>query len=395
MISIKEKKECCGCSACYNVCSQNAIQMSSDKEGFLYPTINTELCNNCGLCEKVCPIKNKTPETKKAQKAFIVQNKDDKILKESTSGGAFTAIAEYVIDNGGVVFGAAFDDDFKVIHTYAETKKDLSKFRNSKYVQSDMGDTFKQAKDFLKEGRLVCFSGTPCQIEGLFAYLMKHYDNLITVDVVCRAVPSPLVWEKYRKMKVDGQKIRSAYFRDKSPYGYNYSQISMTFNEKRIHSGVESDSYLRAFFSNISDRPSCYSCNFRKRYHLSDITLWDCYNVYKFNKDFDDNKGTTRALVHSEKGRKIFSALEDSCRIFEITPEKAIEGVRELIESPKCNPVREQFFKDINSMETEKFFNKYFPDTIKVKLERITRKITIKLNIYSALKKAYNYFIKK
>ena len=164
MIQISSKADCCGCSACSNICGHQAITMKSDSEGFLYPSVNMKLCTNCGLCEKVCPIINKKEEQQFHQKAYLVQHKDPKILRESTSGGAFTAIAAYILKKGGVVFGAAFDEQFRVVHTSVEDEKELYKFRNSKYVQSDLGDTFRQVRSILKTGRLVCYSGTPCQI---------------------------------------------------------------------------------------------------------------------------------------------------------------------------------------------------------------------------------------
>lgn len=395
MIRLDKKENCCGCSACYSICSKNAIKMKSDKEGFLYPEINEELCINCGLCDKVCPIINKTEEIQCKQEAYLVQNKDKKILKESTSGGAFTAIAEYVIDNNGVVFGASFDEDFKVMHSYAESKDELVKFRNSKYVQSDIDESFQNAKKFLKSGRLVCFSGTPCQIEGLKKFLMKDYDNLITVDVVCHAVPSPLIWNKYRNFISNSENIQNAKFRDKEPYGYDYSQISIETDKKTYFSGVESDAYLRAFFSNLSDRPSCYSCNFKKRYRVSDITIWDCFESYKFNKQLDNNLGVTRMLVHSEKGKNIINKILDKFTYTDVSADSVVSNVREMFNSVPKNERREQFFNDAIFMEEREFFEKYFPDTLKVKTERIIRHTSEKLGIYRFVKRTAKKILRK
>ena len=192
MIEIKDPKDCCGCWACENACPRQCISMEEDCEGFRYPHINQTSCIDCHLCEKVCPILNKVEEPIKNQKAFVVQNKDEEVLKESTSGGAFSAIANYVISKNGIVFGAAFDNNETVRHQYVDNYEDLKLFRNSKYVQSLIGNTYKEAKRFLDKGKLVLFSGTPCQLEGLFFFLRnKQYENLITIDVVCRAVPSP------------------------------------------------------------------------------------------------------------------------------------------------------------------------------------------------------------
>ena len=166
MIEITDKSQCCGCTACASICPKKAIVMKQDEEGFMYPIVDKTKCINCGLCDKVCLVKNQK-EDKFEQDAYLVNNKDESIRSDSTSGGAFTPIAEYVLDRSGVVFGAAFDNNFKVVHTYVESKEELAKFRGSKYVQSYLGDTFLKVKEFLNNDRTVCFSGTPCQIEGL------------------------------------------------------------------------------------------------------------------------------------------------------------------------------------------------------------------------------------
>ena len=242
-IDIKDKSDCCGCSACKNICPKNAIEMMSDNEGFLYPHINEDKCINCGLCKKVCPVLN-AKETEKTKHTYIFQYNNDTIRHESTSGGAFTAISDYIIENKGIVYGVAFDKDFNVIHTSVTNKKDLSKFRNSKYVQSNPLNTFKEVKENLEKGKLICYSGTSCQIEGLKRFLEKDYDNLILVDVVCRAVPSPLVWKKYLTMqKKKYQDIDKILFRDKY-YGYKYSNLSIYTknNDKKneYHRGIHS-----------------------------------------------------------------------------------------------------------------------------------------------------------
>ncbi len=395
MINITDKEKCCGCSACAAVCPKKCIEMKMDSEGFFYPEVDTAQCIDCGLCDKTCRIINPVPEKEIPQKAFLIQHGDVQVRRESTSGGAYTAISQYIISKGGVVFGAAFDDNFVVKHTCAETEEELQKFRNSKYVQSEIDGTFEKAKAYLDAGRLVCYSGTPCQVEGLLSYLRKPYDNLITVDVVCRAVPSPLVWEKYKEVKAGDKAILAAKFRDKEPYGYEYSQITLTFPDKKIKGGVESDPYLRAFFSNLSDRPGCYDCKFKKRYRVSDITIWDCFDVYKFDKTLDDNTGVTRALVHSEKGLAVLSEIEKTSIVKEIPCEDAIRGVHELTKLTKRGERRADFFADINSMEAEECFRKYFPMTAKVKLEKFVRNTSERMGIYKHVKRLAVKVIKK
>lgn len=385
MIEITDKSKCCGCTACKSICPKQAIIMKQDEEGFLYPIIDKNKCVNCGLCDKVCPIKN-AKEEKKEQHAYIFQNTNDEIRRESTSGGAFTAIAEYIIKNNGIVYGAIFDENYKVIHTGIDKIEELYKFRNSKYVQSEIGNCYSEVKQNLNNDRIVCFSGTSCQIEGLKNYLGKDYEKLLLVDVVCRAVPSPLIWKKYLNLRQKEYKnISKIMFRDKY-YGYKYSNLSIynKDNDKKqeYHKGVDSDPYLRAFFSNICDRPSCYDCKFKKSHRESDITIWDCFDVEKYNKEFDDDKGTNRILTHTKKGDNIIKELTKTNKVEEIDVEKATKGFLAIFQPVKKNERREQFFKDANTLSEEELFNKYFADTIKIKLERYGRVTLLKTGLY-------------
>ena len=389
-IQIDDKSKCCGCTACKSICPQKAIEMKEDEEGFLYPSINMDKCVNCGLCKKVCPVLNKNNNLKE-QHAFIFQNKDDLIRRQSTSGGAFSAIAEEIINKNGIVFGAIFDEEFNVVHKGIETKEDLWRFRNSKYVQSDLRNTFLEAKINLDKNRWVCFSGTSCQIEGLKKFLGKDYDKLILVDVVCRAVPSPLIWRKYLKLrKTQIKNIKKIYFRDKI-YGYKYSNLSIydsnDLQKPSYKNGVESDPYLRAFFSNICDRPSCYTCQFKKRNRESDITLWDCFDVEKYNKKFDDDKGTTRILTNSEKGYKFIKKLKQKNKVEEIRVDEATKGFLAMFQSVKYNYNREKFLSDAKTMEDSELFKKYFKDSPKIKLERFLRKNLVRTKIYKKILK--------
>lgn len=397
MIEITDKSQCCGCTACSSICPKKAIEMKQDEEGFLYPVVDKSKCVNCGLCDKVCPIKNNKKKSFE-QKGYILNNKDENIRKDSTSGGAFTPIAKYVLDNGGIVFGAAFDKDFRVIHTYVDNEKDLAKFRGSKYVQSYLGDSFKEAKDFLNSGRMVCFSGTPCQIEGLKSYLQKEYKNLITVDVMCHAAPSPLVWEKYLKYemsKLKGTKIKNILFRDKSKYGYKYSMMTITTNNDEYSKGVESDPYLRAFFGDLSDRPSCYDCKFKKQCHVSDFTIWDCFIVDNFDKNLDDDKGTSRILINTNNAKEIFEKIKNNFVYTEVEVSALVKNVKEMLHSVELNENRNKFFKELNMLDEKQFFEKWFPDNIKVKFERLIRITMAKTGIYKTVKKSVKKILRK
>lgn len=389
MLDTTDKKNCCGCAACANACPKNCISMVADEEGFLYPSIGNDKCINCGLCEKVCPIINCEKDVAKQQKAYLVRIKDEIKCKESTSGGAFTAIAESIIANGGVVFGAAFDDSFVVRHTYAEKADELHKFRNSKYVQSSIGESFKQVRAFLKQGRPVLFSGTPCQVEGLYHFFNGKPENLILVDTVCRAVPSPMIWEKYKDYRnpYNHHFLIKAAFRSKATYGYQYSQMQLEYSDgTNLHYGVESDPYLRAFFSGCSIRPACESCAFKKQYRVSDLTIWDCFDSYRMSKKFDDNKGVTRILAHTDKGKKIIAGLCNAM-VEEIDVNIAVKGVHELINSTNTNSKRKAFLVDASTMASKELFEKWFPDTVSVKFARLARATCMKLGIYGPMKR--------
>ena len=397
MIHIEDKKECCGCWACYNACPKHCIDMNEDEEGFRYPVVDMSVCIKCGLCEKVCPVIHASrTDTPHAQQGFLVQHKDERIRKESTSGGAFTAIALWIIRQGGIVYGAGYKKgSFIVEHQGVENEKDLAIFRNSKYVQSNIGSTFKQALAHLKTGRRVCYSGTPCQIEGFRRFLQgREYENLICVDLVCHGIPSPRILSRYieaQQIRIGG-KFTNILFRDKY-YGYHYSSFSIynKIAKKDYHKGVDSDAYLRAFFNNLSDRPSCYDCRFKKRYRRSDLTLWDCFPIEKFTKELD-GKGTTRVLVQSRKGERLMKAIAEDLHSVQINPDKLTANVREMFHSVPVNPHRTQFFADCNRMKPTDFFDKWFPLTWKVLLNAFIRITCHKLGIYTLAKRCFLLF---
>ncbi|SFH59220.1 Coenzyme F420 hydrogenase/dehydrogenase, beta subunit N-term [Lachnospiraceae bacterium NLAE-zl-G231] len=391
MVEIIEKQYCSGCTACASICPKCCIQMKADSEGFLYPSVEKSNCVDCGACERVCPIKNLVPEKLAEQKAYLVQYRDEAIRLDSSAGGAFTAIAETVLGKGGVVFGAAYDENFQVHHVFVERREELGKFRNSKYVQSDMGKCFQKAKDFLKEGRWVCFSGTPCQIEGLSKYLGKLYEKLVLVDVVCHGIPSPLIWNKYLEYKyIAVQKPDNIRFRDKF-YGYKYSTMSWIYKGKNVyHAGSHLDPMLRAFFSDICDRPSCYNCPFKKRYRISDMTIWDCFSVYSFDRSMDDDKGTTRVLCHTQKAVEIMKEGVETIKCKEVAADSLVKGVKEMFESVKMNPKRTQFFADAQKLTGTELFEKYYPVTTKIKMKTMFRKVLCVTGSYGAIKKCLN-----
>lgn len=309
MIYIKDKHNCCGCEACVQRCPKHCISMIEDNEGFLYPKVDISLCINCGLCEKVCPEINILQE-KEPLKVFGAKHNDNNIVLNSSSGGIFTFLANKILDDGGVVFGARFDENWNVIHDYTETKEGLAVFRNSKYVQSRIGKNFKIAKQFLEKGKKVLFTGTPCQIKALNLYLKKNYENLLTVDVVCHGVPSPSVWSMYLNAKMNKlQKniydIRYINFRDKK-YGWKDFSLTIKYCNSCIIERHFENKYMKLFLNNLILRPSCYSCLSKKGQSKSDITIADFWGVENIlNKNYD-NDGYSLVFINTIKGEEIF-----------------------------------------------------------------------------------------
>lgn len=389
MPKLVEWDKCCGCGACATLCPKMAITMLPNGEGFLHPVVDGDLCVECKACERACPGLAPAKAEGNTPRAFIVQHKDDQIRYESTSGGAFTAIAEEIIKRGGVVFGAAMTDRMIVKHISVNTIDELARFRNSKYVQSEIGNCYKDAKERLKQGQLVCFSGTPCQINGLYKYLDKGYDNLITVDVVCKSVPSPLVFQKYMafKMQKEGH-ISDIVFRDKKR-GFQYCTLAhyASHSDKVLGNdiyrrGSESDEWLRLFLSGKIARRSCTTCPFQTLKRVSDFTLGDIWETG--NKLFDDNRGSTLVHVWNCKSLDFLNSIKDSVRVVEY-PVELSRGA-ERINTLNVFASRERLFFDAFDMAPSEFFRKYTPDSILIILKRWGRYFSWKFNIHNTIR---------
>ncbi len=294
MIHIDDKHNCCGCSACQQICPKQCISFERDYEGFLYPSVNREVCIECGLCERVCPVLNQGDVIRPIS-TFAAKNCDEYIRINSSSGGIFYALAEKIIKEGGIVYGARFTEELSVEHGVAHDFEDISEFRGSKYLQSMMNDTFKEIRSNLNKGIKVLFSGTPCQVVGLRNFLQKSYDNLTLIDFVCHGVPSPSVWQDYLHSFSDIY-IDSAAFRDKGQGWHRFGIFS-------------DDHYMQVFLSNLSLRPSCYSCPSKQGRAGSDITLGDFWGIEHIDPEIDDDKGTSLVLINTLKGEKFFKDL--------------------------------------------------------------------------------------
>lgn len=348
MINIKNKKDCCGCSACIQRCPKQCISMKMDDEGFLYPQVDISKCVDCHLCEKVCPVINKAVEHKPL-KVLSAINSNEEVRMQSSSGGIFTILAEAIIKKGGLVFGARFNDCWDVVHDYTESIKDLATFRGSKYVQSRIGETYKQVKVFLDGGRNVLYTGTPCQIAGLKLFLRKNYDNLLTVECVCHGVPSPGLWQQYLKEQTakDGRTIKNIArinFRNKETGWKRYS-VSIEYEDgKRCFSYHGENPWTCSFINNLNLRPSCTNCSVKCNNSRADITLGDFWGADNFMPDNDD-KGITLAICHTDKAVECMMNIE--CKEYEMA--NVLPYNKSLIRSTKENPKRIVFFRKATS----------------------------------------------
>lgn len=368
---------CTACAACVSACPKQCIAMQEDKEGFLQPKIDTKQCISCRKCEKVCPILN-TPVISNdfETKAFAVINRDDEVRAQSSSGGVFYPLSKWVIDQGGVVFGARWNDKWEVEHAYAEDIEGVKAFMRSKYVQSVVGDTLKQAKAFLDAGRWVLYSGIPCQLGGLKTYLGKEYDKLVTVDLICHGVPSPGVWRAYLKDYVGRDKILNINFRDKQ-VGWLGFQFFTTTTTRRDNQTA--NPYFRGFLYNVYLRNSCYDCRFRQYHRNTDFTLADYWGVDEVCPEMHDNKGTSIVFVHSQKGIRMLNQLSSNLKILEQTKSKAIlrnQGMEKNEEKPQTRNTYFILFRLLGFKNSEFAISK-FPMHIRVirKIKKLIAKV--------------------
>ena len=354
------RADCSGCEACANICPKNAISMIRDAEGFAYPKIDPALCIQCGKCDATCPALNFTKKTAtELPPTFAAIYNNKKILRHSSSGGIFSALSEIVLKNGGVVFGAGFDKDWRVFHTSARNEDELENLRGSKYVQSRIGDVYRQVKEALKSTS-VLFSGVPCQCAGLKHFLGKDYDNLLTVEIICHAVGSPALWENYIDEIGYSHEISNIKFRSKRN-GWSskiYMDINF-FDQGHIISHVVNNLYGRFFLRNLSLRPSCSSCKFRFPNGQSDLSLGDAWGIQDFARKMLDNRGVSVVFIHTAKGKEFFDKAD--LKVQQVNFTDAINKNKLFISPTVCDSRRETFFADLaNSEDWFSVMKKYY-----------------------------------
>lgn len=343
MIRISDKAKCCGCTACMNICPAQCIVMRRDREGFDYPVANPDLCISCGRCEDVCPM---THPVQVQVPLKTLAARDPEFMEGSSSGGVFPVLARKVIGEEGVVYGAVLNPDLTVSHTDASDMQGVGKMRGAKYVQSELYASFEDVKYELGQGRKVMFTGTPCQVAGLKSYIGKDDPNLLLVDCACHGVPGPGLWEKYVKALSEkfGMQIKDIRFRGKDRSWRKYDFV-VSDSERSVSTPRHKDPYMLLFLQDMTLRPSCYQCPFRKGGSGSDLTLADLWNVGEAAPEMDDDRGASLILVHTEKGRETVAGLS----VKEIDPALALKSNGAFAQEMAVPQRREEFFQGLHS----------------------------------------------
>lgn len=392
MINIRHKHDCCGCSACSQRCPKHCILMQMDCEGFLYPQVDISKCVDCHLCEKVCPVINQY-EARTPLNVYAAKNSDDEVRHQSSSGGIFTLLAEQTIKDGSVVFGACWDKEWNVKHDCVDNISDLYRFRSSKYLQSVIGDNYLKAEHFLKTGRKVMFTGTPCQIAGIKHFLRKEYDNLLAVEVICHSVPSPGVWQQYlttrlHTLKWEKSDIRYISFRDKKTGWKTYSFVIENENGNILTELSSKNAFMRGFLADLYTRPSCHACPAKQLRSGSDLTLGDFWGIESLMPEIDDDKGVSAIIVNSDKGKQVLHNI--NVELHEVQYNELTTRNPALVKSFPITPKRTDFFKEdgytfeekVTRLAKEPFsmrtlayriVQKIFPNVFVEKIKRLLR----------------------
>ena len=365
------ENECSGCTACECACPVQAINMVENSEGFLFPKINYDICTKCHICEKICPFESPRYTNNLTPNVFAAYNKKNAERQKSSSGGLFYIIAEYVISQNGIVYGSIMDSDLQVFHHKATTIADLSALRGSKYVQSNLKQSFKEIKQYLLQDIFVYFTGTPCQVAGLKAYLRKDYSNLITSDLICHGVPSQKIFNQYidcLSKKYDS-KIIEYHFRDNKKWNgceiFSY-RTKNDIIKKVVNPGYFSSPYLYSFMYSLILRESCYECKYSCLPRQSDITLADFWGAQVFFKNIDRSKGVSLVLINTEKGLNIWNKIKNNVKYYISDLESAGKYNHNLINQTKRPKLRNSIFSELNKYGYARTAKLYFKSNLNI-----------------------------
>ena len=345
MLNLTDKKACCGCGACTQACPLNCIKLEAEREGFWYPAVDRERCVECGACEKVCPMLHPGDKPEEIT-VFAAYCPEKKVRETSSSGGIFPLLAEMVLANGGAVFGAAFDTDYSVHHIMITSREELPRLKGSKYVQSVMDDSYRQAEEQLRFGLPVLFTGTGCQIAGLRSYLRREYENLFTVEILCHGVPSPRAWQTYlnHQRETFGSPVQTASFRCKDTGWRRYAAM-LKFENGQVYCRPHGeDAYSRLFLSEICLRPSCHDCRFRESRSGADLTIGDAWGIERWMPELDDDRGTSVVIVNTPRGRTMMKGIEDRLQFRRGDPDVILSCNMVYRKSVRPHPNRRKFF---------------------------------------------------
>lgn len=387
-----DREHCTGCGACIQKCPRNCISFENGELGHVFPVVNSSECIDCGLCNLVCPIE-KSVQLPEKQKFYAVINNDLNLLKKSTSGGFFSVVAEYVLNQNGVVYGCAFEDGFQAMHIRVTKWEDLQKLRGSKYLQSDTKNTFAQTQKDLESGNLVLYTGTPCQIAGLYGFLGKTYNNLITADLICHGVGSQSFFDRYMEFlnKKKG-KIEELHFRSKEFSGWSCGSGLVVLKDKKNNREIRqpyydyNNYYYGYFLQGAISRESCYSCKYANVNRSGDFTMGDFWGVESLDLPIDTQNGCSLVLVNTKRGAQVFDTIKNKLTVIQVTKEQAIRQNHQLVHPAKCTLFRNYLVEQFKTMSGQQM-DEAFRKNNKMRILKLRIKAMVPYNVKRIIRK--------
>lgn len=387
----REKENCCGCTACEQICPSRAITMQADEEGFLYPAADGQKCTSCGLCEAVCVMQNpvKVPDRLALPPVYAAHSRSAQVVERSSSGGMFFELSSAILQRGGTVYGAAFDDRFQVTHIRAESESERDRCLGSKYSQSFLEDTFLSVQRDLREGRTVLFTGTPCQNAGLRSFLSEEStEYLYLAEVVCHGTPSPMLFREYLDFVEAIRKKRvQAYFHRSKELGWKHREKTVFTDGTTDCESALSQAFKWLFYSHTVLRPSCYVCPFAQKQRDADLTLGDFWGIEEFDPAAKGSRGVSLITVNTEKGQKLLAEIRERITLNEYTPEQAAAKNPQLRHPPECPADRDAAWAEYRKNGIGALLRRYGHYRFKNRMAERVKQSLRRVGILSLLKK--------